>query len=495
VPIAIVLLPWIGAVATLAAPVGMGDGSRASRRATVTAVAVPVLLLWSWIGLAIDGVALAARIDGITSFDLALALDPLSLVFCSTTAVVVLAAVLLVGAHAGTSMRLPLLLGGLLAIEGAANLFFAAADLLTFQIGWELTGLISVALVAAGRRGRSAVAALRMLVYLSLGSVAMMLATSSLTTAPYDATGTWTYLVSDVAAASPSPLTAIWIASALAAACAVRLPLLPVHGWLAPVLVAAEPAVAMVIVAVVTKTGLYAFLRLGGLVPADAVAAVAQPVFWIAAASTLFAGFSALLQLEMRRLTAWLTMGGGAGVLLAGIARALDGFEILTAATVAAVHALALATLLAVTSAFELRRTAMHDREIRGAAATMSRWAQALLLAAVSAGIAFLLAGISVLDHIAGGTLPFVLPAASWVMVLLVVGLALWPLSVARPVAAVYAERPPAANRGLRDLNNSEWLAVAVLIGAIAIGGVCLAAPWRDIVRTNYSVSGDVGQP
>lgn len=473
-PLALVLLPWMGAIVVLTIPARVAESARFVRPALVATAAAWGVIAWSWWRLTAGGAPVTTTVAGLAAVDLLLEVDRLGLAFCGVASAVTLAA-LLVGVPAADVTRSRVMAAGLLAMLGAAHLLFVAADFVTFQIGWGLTALLSVALVAAGSRGRSTAAALRMLAYLSVSSVAMLLATSRLAIGPQAATGTWSFAFEDVAMAGLPVTAAQWVAAAIVAASVVRLPLIPLHGWLSPVLVSAEPAAAMTAAAILTKTGLFALLRLEGIVSPDVSAAMMQPLFWMAVVSAVFAAFAALLQIEMRRLTAWLTMGTSATAILlvsANSAGPTAGADAVVAAV--AMHAGALAILLAVAGVFEVRRTAMHEREIRGAASTMPRWGVALLAAATTIVIAQLLAGLPVLAAIVEGIAVPGLPGRQWLLVLLVVTLALWALSLARPVATVYGYRPSDANRGLRDVAGRELVAIFLLGGAIAIGALVI---------------------
>lgn len=86
---------------------------------------------------------------------------------------------------------------------------------------------------------------------------------------------------------------------------AVKVPVVPFHTWLPDAYSEAPSSVTMLLTGVMSKMGLYGFLRL--LVPLfpQRMQEFATPLLWLALATILFSAFAALAQTDLKRLLAY----------------------------------------------------------------------------------------------------------------------------------------------------------------------------------------------
>ena len=102
-----------------------------------------------------------------------------------------------------------------------------------------------------------------------------------------------------------TPLALGWTAFAFLFAFAVKVPVFPLHGWLADVFSEAPTAMAMVVAG---KLGLYSLIRFNlGLFPAQS-RAFAPWMIALAVIGIVYASLNALVQRDLKRLVAFGTI-------------------------------------------------------------------------------------------------------------------------------------------------------------------------------------------
>jgi NADH-quinone oxidoreductase subunit M len=177
---------------------------------------------------------------------------------------------------------------------------FVALDLFLYYAFWELSLVPMAILIALFGRSRGPRAALRFFVYTFLPSALLLVAIIWL----YAQTGTFDFVQLQARlAAGGFASNALWWASlAFLVAFAVKVPVFPLHGWLADVIEEAPTAMAMVVAG---KLGLYSLFRFNlGLFPAQA-RDVAPLMIALAVIGLLYGALVALAQTDMRRLVAY----------------------------------------------------------------------------------------------------------------------------------------------------------------------------------------------
>jgi NADH-quinone oxidoreductase subunit M len=177
---------------------------------------------------------------------------------------------------------------------------FVSLDTFLYYGFWELSLVPMAILIAMFGRNRGPRAALKFFLYTFLPSALFLVAILWL----YAQAGTFDYVqLQSFLQQHPLPAQALgWVSLAFLVAFAVKVPVFPLHGWLADVMEEAPTAMAMVVAG---KLGLYSIFRFNlGLFPAQA-RAIAPLMIALAVIGVLYGSLVALAQNDMRRLVAF----------------------------------------------------------------------------------------------------------------------------------------------------------------------------------------------
>jgi len=180
---------------------------------------------------------------------------------------------------------------------------FISLDLILYYGFWELSLIPMAVLIALHGNKHGGKAALKFFTYTFIPSAPLLVAILWL----YGKTGTFDYetLRTAIATQTFSNCSLWWVALAFLFAFAVKVPVFPLHGWLADTFEEAPTAMAMVVAG---KLGLYSMLRFHiGLFPIQAQA-VAPWVVALAVIGLLYGACLALVQRDMKRLLAYSTV-------------------------------------------------------------------------------------------------------------------------------------------------------------------------------------------
>jgi NADH-quinone oxidoreductase subunit M len=184
---------------------------------------------------------------------------------------------------------------------------FAALDLFLYYGFWELSLVPMTILIAVfGRTENRRRAAMKYFLYTFITSALLLVAILWL----YARTGTFDLPVLAQLAIthgiSPSA-PALWLASlAFLLAFATKVPVFPLHGWLSDAIAEAPTAAVMVLAG---KLGLYSILRFSlGIFPAESHR-IAPLMIALAAIGILYGSLIALVQVDLKRLAAFSTLG------------------------------------------------------------------------------------------------------------------------------------------------------------------------------------------
>jgi NADH-quinone oxidoreductase subunit M len=181
---------------------------------------------------------------------------------------------------------------------------FVSLDLMVYYGFWELSLVPMAILIAMYGRKDGPHAAGRFFLFTFIPSAPLLVAIIYL----YARTGTFdiTQLQLYIAAGTFPAAALFWCALAFLFAFAVKVPVFPLHGWLAETFSEAPVALAMVVAG---KLGLYSMLRFHvGLFPAQS-RAIAPLVIALAVIGILYGACLALVQRDFWRLIAFATVG------------------------------------------------------------------------------------------------------------------------------------------------------------------------------------------
>lgn len=146
-------------------------------------------------------------------------------------------------------------LGAFLAQDLALFVLFFDLLLIPFYL---LIGMFGQQSTAGGRRA----ATTKFMIYTLAGSLLMFAAAIGLGVAAQHSTGTLSFAFDDLLKAQLSDQTQRWIFGGFALALLIKMPAVPLHGWMRDTYRAAPLPVIIVLSAVVAKLGAYGFIRI-----------------------------------------------------------------------------------------------------------------------------------------------------------------------------------------------------------------------------------------
>ncbi len=236
-----------------------------------------------------------------------LGLDGLSLVLVLLTGIVAPLAIL------GTTrtVRQPALHAGLLLLLQAGALgVFVAQDFFPWFVCWELSLVPAFFLIKLWGGPGADRAAYQFVVYTIGGSAFLLLGFAAL----YAATGTFDFvrlaaLARDGALAeSLAALGGVWpqvVFLGILLGFAVKVPLFPFHTWLPPAYAEAPIGASMFLTGVLSKMGVYGFLRLLWPLFPGPLHDAAPVLLWLAVGGVVFGAYAALRQTDLKRMVAY----------------------------------------------------------------------------------------------------------------------------------------------------------------------------------------------
>ncbi|PTX90692.1 NADH-quinone oxidoreductase subunit M [Opitutus sp. ER46] len=305
----VVFTPWIGAVLLAVWRSAPATLSRALAMAFSLSTLLLGVLLWARFDPTQTGMQFEENEAWISSLAIHyhLGLDGLSLVLVLLTGIVTPVA-LVATWH---DPRQPRFVGVLfLLAQGSALGVFLALDFFPWFLFWELS-LIPVYFLIKLWGGPGATrAAYQFVVYTIGGSAFLLLAFAALlaTTGTADfvalaqlaASGELDVTLADVGAFWP---TAIFVGVFLGVA--VKVPLWPFHTWLPPAYAEAPTAASMFLTGVMSKMGVYGFLRLLWPIFPEQLHRAAPCLLWLALAGVVFGALAAMRQRDLKRMVAY----------------------------------------------------------------------------------------------------------------------------------------------------------------------------------------------
>ena len=206
-----------------------------------------------------------------------------------------------------------LFLGLLLLVQSGVAGLVLARDLVQFFVFWELVlvpFLLLIGLFGEGDRRR---AAMRLLIFTSLGSLAMLLSILAIHAARGGAPGS--FAMEGLGAVHFSPTSNyLGVAAAdvvflgLALAFTIKTPVFPFHGWLAEAYTSAPTPAVMVLSGVVSKLGPYGFYRVAMPLLPESARHLSGVLGLLAVAGIIYGALLALRQTDVKRLLAYLSL-------------------------------------------------------------------------------------------------------------------------------------------------------------------------------------------
>jgi NADH-quinone oxidoreductase subunit M len=230
--------------------------------------------------------------------DLHFGYDGMSLLFVLLTSI--LTPVSLLVAAFTVHERVNLYMSMVLFLQGALIGVFLALDLAVFYVFWEAVLIPAYFMIGLWGGERRVYAAFKYLIYTMVGSLLMLVGILLL----YAESTTHTF---DLLVLTTHPLTGdlgrvVFVAFALAFG--IKAAVFPFHSWVPDVYTQSTPSTAIILAGVLSKMGIYGFLRLCLPLFPDASRYFGPAIMVLAVIGIIYGALMALQQTEMMRLIA-----------------------------------------------------------------------------------------------------------------------------------------------------------------------------------------------
>ncbi|MFP6902213.1 MAG: NADH-quinone oxidoreductase subunit M [Verrucomicrobiia bacterium] len=350
---------------------------------------------------------------------------------------------------------------------------FTALNFFHWFLYWELALVPAFFLIKLFGQGEERHrAALNFFLFTVVGSVAMLLGFLFI----YQQTKTFDFITLAGMGVDVSP----WIFCAVLAGLWVKVPMAPLHIWQAPAYAAAPAPVAMLLTGVMSKMGVYGFLRLVVPIFPDHLQHYATALMAFALVTILWGAFLALRQTDIKRMLAFSSLNHVAFCVLAvgAIGLAADGtkIDVRALATQGIIlqmfaHGIAAAGLFYLVGLLEERCGARGLGDFGGLSSVTPRMATAFfMLTFCSLGLPFM-AGFAAEFLIFSGSFA-VAPGITAVATLGLLATAVFLLTM---LQKVFTGPTPERHRAMPDLSLMETLILIPLLILIFWAGMAPA--------------------
>ncbi|MEO8601976.1 MAG: NADH-quinone oxidoreductase subunit M [bacterium] len=193
---------------------------------------------------------------------------------------------------------------------------FLAVDLFLFYFAWELMLVPMYFLIAVWGHERRLYAAVKFFLFTQLSGLLMLIAILALYFVHHRQTGTYTFEYAALLGTPMSPDTAMWIMLGFFVAFAVKLPMVPLHTWLADAHTEAPTAGSVILAGLLLKTGAYGMLRFVVPLFPGAAHEFAPIAMVLAVIGIVYGAVLAFAQTDLKRLVAYTSISHLGFVLL-----------------------------------------------------------------------------------------------------------------------------------------------------------------------------------
>lgn len=210
----------------------------------------------------------------------------------------------------------------LLWILGGVIGVFLAIDLFLFFLFWEMMLVPMYFLIALwGHKasdGKTRItAATKFFIYTQSSGLVMLVAILCLVLVHYDATGVWTFNYEDLLRTPMFKRTEYLLMLGFFLAFAVKMPVVPLHGWLPDAHSQAPTAGSVDLAGILLKTAAYGLLRFSLPLFPQASQQFAPIAMWCGVVSIFYGAWMAFSQMDIKRLIAYTSVSHMGFVLIA----------------------------------------------------------------------------------------------------------------------------------------------------------------------------------
>jgi NADH-quinone oxidoreductase subunit M len=369
---------------------------------------------------------------------------------------------------------------------------FTALNFFHWFIFWELSLVPAFFLIRLWGGRERAAAATQFFVYTMVGSIALLLAFLAL----FLAAGTFDFLkLAELARSGqlvpalaakwggphwPAEQIAMLVFGGVLLGFAVKVPLFPLHTWLPAAYTQAPSPTTMLLTGLMSKMGVYGFIRILLPIFPDQTRAAVTPLLWLAVGTIVFSAWAALAQRDLKRIFAYssinhlgycllglfatFNLASGNAEFASDRAAALDG-----AVLQMFNHGLTAAAVFAFISFLEQRTGGLRSLDDFGGLRKVAPVFCGLMGIALFSSL-----GLPGLNGFVGEFLIFrgVFPLATWAAALSTFGLLMTAVFILTTLQRVFSGPLRKEWARLPDLSTGECLMMAPAIGLMLLAGI-----------------------
>jgi NADH-quinone oxidoreductase subunit M len=355
----------------------------------------------------------------------------------------------------------------LLVLETAMLGVFVSLDLFLFYIFWEAVLVPAYFLIGSYGGPRRVYAAVKFFVYTLLGGLLMLVGIIALFYLHQKATGTPSFDYDVLRDFDKTPVTQRWLFAAFFAAFAIKTPVWPLHTWLPDAYTEAPTTTTVLLAGVMSKLGVYGFLRFALPLFPDAARDLQPLLFTLAVVGILYCALVAAVQRDFKTLVAYSSVSHLGFIVLGVFALNVQGLQGAVFYMVA--HGLLIGGLFFVIGMLEERRGTRRIDAFGGLQQSVPRMAAVMLVITLGAvALPGLVGFVGEFLTLLGA---FLANRAS--AVLAAIGVILGAVYLLWAYQRMWhgpLEREE--NRAVGDLSGREWAILAPLVAAIIVLGL-----------------------
>ena len=398
------------------------------------------------------------------SLNYSMDVDGISLLLVALTS---LLTVVCIGASFRVEQKVKNYMAFMLLLESGITGVFLSSNLFLFYIFWELMLIPAYFLVGSWGGERRIYAAVKFVLFTSVGSLLMLAGIIALGYYHQKlAGGAYTLDIATLLNGKLDSTTQTWLFLAFAAAFAVKVPLIPFHSWLPDAYSEAPAPVTAMLAGAMSKTGAYGFLRFCIPLFPSAAHTLAPLISTLAVIGILYCAVLALVQVDMKRLLAYSSISHLGIIMLGMFAFNVQGMEGSVMQMVN--HGITIAALFLLVGYMETRTGTRRLSDFGGLARRVPVLATVMIIASLSslglpglnsfAGEFLALLGVFQSSVIFGVLGTAVIVPAAWYMMRFFQGVMQGPRKTEGPVAMLERKNI------LSDIQLGEFLCVLPLL-------------------------------
>ncbi len=487
----IIFLPLLGGIAVLLFPGGRENAIRWTALGVACAdllIVLGLMLAYSQANLAASSTIVGSSPTG-TFFskvneqmtwistpgfilNYGLGVDGVSILLVALTA---LLTVVCIGASFRIEQKVKNYMAFMLLLECGIIGVFLSTNLFLFYIFWELMLIPAYFLVGSWGGERRIYAAIKFVLYTSVGSLLMLAGIIALGYYHQQlAGGPYTLDLGTLLSGKLDPTIQLWLFLAFAAAFVVKVPFVPFHSWLPDAYSEAPAPVTAMLAGAMSKTGAYGFLRYCIPLFPNAVHTLAPLINVLAVIGILYCALLALVQTDIKRLLAYSSISHLGIIMLGMFAFNVQGVEGSVLQMVN--HGITITALFLIAGFIEARAGTRRLSDFGGLAIRIPVMATVLMIASLSslglpglnsfAGEFLALLGVFRSNVIFGLLGTAVIVPAAWYMIRFFLGMMEGPLQKQGMVASLMRKGM------LDDIQLGEFMIISPLLLLIFYIGI-----------------------